>query len=384
MAIDLADLLSLKTAAQLYNEMLAAATAARLRVANWRTGGPYKTLLGVESVVLEKLYALATAFVQSGFLRTARGAWLTLLAASIFGEERMLSVSTEGVVLLTAIPGAGPYTISPGALIVSTPAGQKYRSTNAAALTLPAGGTLQVPVKAERPGAQFNVGVGAIIQLDAPTILGVIVDNPAGVGGDWITVAGADEEQDEKLIERCLSKWGTLATGSPESAYRFWALSASAEVTKVGVHSNLLAGTFAAQYVTLVLGGDGASVSDAAVAAVKAKIDPLVPAGTKVDYQKAVARVVTLTGTVFAAAARLAEARAGVQASLDALARAQPLGAEVYRTALIDAIHYQIVLDGVTKPGAVRNVELLAPAGDTVLTYLEFLRLANGLAFVGV
>lgn len=377
MAINLADLLSLRTAAQLYNEALALISAAALPVANWRTGGPYKTLVSIHSTLIEKLHQVQVAFVQSGFLASASGAWLTLLSESLFGEARQASTSTEGTVTLTAAVGAGPYTLNPGAVIVSTAGGLKYRATNAAALTLPAGGSVSVPIKAESPGAKYNVGGGAITILSAPTLLGVTVSNAAS----WQTAAGADEETDDKLRTRCLAKWGTLSTGSPESAYRNWALTASAEIAKVGVHSALKDGAFANGYVTLVLAGAAGAVSDAAVKEAQNLINPKVPVGTKVSYKKATAKSVSITGTVYCSALHLAAVQAGVQAALDALAAATPLGGTVYPDQISDAIHY----DGLPWPTSkVRNVELTAPLTPQVLTYLEFVAFTNGLTFVGV
>ena len=299
MAVTFEELLKGKTSEQIFNEMLKSIEDKKLPVRNWRTGGPYRTLMLLDAEQLEVLYQLLSYYTGSGFVEYAEEGWLDLLCESFFGEKRMLALFTKGKVLLTASIGAGPYTFSPGSLIVSTPSGKKYRATNTANVTLPQGGTVSIDVEAEKPGADYNVPINTISQLDSPTYLGVTVSNPASVSGDWITSAGADLENNDRYRKRCLNKWGTLGSGSPASAYVYWALSASSEVAKVSVCSSHKDGGYMPDWVTLYLSGDGAQVSDAALLSVKSFIQPKLPIDIKLDCKKAQIVNVPLNGTVF-------------------------------------------------------------------------------------
>lgn len=376
MAINLNTLLGFKSADQLYNEMLAGVAAAGVKVANWRTGGPYRTLLRVTAVITEQLYKVSAAFAAAGFLDLSEGDWLTLLCKSLFAEDRQPALFTSGVVTLTAAQGSGPYTIAAGSLIVGTGGGLRYRST--ASVTVPAGGSATVSVTAESPGSKYNVGLGALDKVISPTLAGLTVSNPAILNGEWITAAGADEESDDRLRTRCKAKWGTLGTGSPSAAYVFWALTASAETAKVGVLSNLNAGVLAAQWVTLVLAGAGGAVSDQAVTDTAAYITPKLPTCTKLAVVKASAATTTVQGTVnVRSALNTAATRGAIQAALDALARDTPIGGALYQSQVIATISSAV-------PGACRNVVLTSPAADVLLSYAQVLAFSYSLTFVGV
>ena len=374
MALSFADLISAKSAQTIYNEMIAGVQAAGVRVANWRTGGPYRTFLRVSSVVAEQWYNVAQAFAGSGFLDYATGDWLTLLAASLFAETRAPALFAAGTVTLTCSAGAGPYTIAAGGVIGATASGLRYRST--ASVTVPASGTATVAVRAESPGSKYNVGANAVDRLVTPTLLGLSVSNPAA---DWITSAGADEETDERLRTRCKAKWGTLGTGSPDSAYLAWALAASAEVAKVGVNSNNYLGVFVAQYVTLILAGDGATVSDQAVADVLAYVNARRPNCMRCTVAKATTVTQSITAAVYVRSAQNTAATQGaIVAALDALAAATPIGGTVYLSRIIATI--QDAVPG----GAVRNVVVTLPAADVGLTYSQVINFTYSLSYVGV
>ena len=373
MAISFADLLSAKTAQTIYNEMIAGVQAAGVRVANWRTGGPYRTFLRVSSVVAEQWYNVAQAFAGSGFLDYAERDWLTLLAASLFAETRAPALFTAGTVTLTCGAGAGPYTIASGGLIVTTASGLRYRST--AARVVPASGSVTVPVRAESPGAKYNVGANAIDRLVTPTLLGLSVNNPSA---GWIIGAGADVESDERLRTRCKAKWGTLGTGSPDGAYVVWALAASAETYKVGVHSNNYLGAFVAQYVTLILRGNGAAVSDQAVADTIAYVDARRPNCMRVAVAKATTVTSSIAGTVYLRSAyNTAATQGAITTALDALAAAVPIGGVSYLSQIIATIQDAV-------PGACRNVVLTSPTSDVTLTYAQVIGFSYSLSFVGV
>ena len=373
MAINLNTLLGYKTADQIYADMLAGVAAAGVRVANWRTGGPYRTLLRVTAVVTEQLYRASAAFAASGFIDLADGDWLTLLCASLFGEARAAATYTSGTVTLTAAQGSGPYTIASGGLIVGTGGGLRYRST--AGVTVPAGGSATVAVTAESPGARYNVGLGAIDRLISPTLIGLSVSNPAVANNEWISAAGADEETDDRLRTRCKAKWGTLGTGSPASAYVNWALSASNEVAKVGVAPNYYLGQFGANYVTVVLAGAGGAVSDAAVTAVQQYIAPKIPATAALNVEKAQTRTVPVAAVVYIRAIKdSAATRAAVVAALDALAASVPIGGILYVSQIVATIQDAV-------PGAIRNTIVTAPQNQVNLTYRQTMNFSYSLTW---
>ena len=135
----------------------------------------------------------------------------------------------------TAVAPAGPRTrtftipagvgpIGPVPVTVSTTDGKQFKTNTA--VTFPAGPAtlVGVPATAALAGSAYNVGAGNISQLVSPNVLGITVANPAAATG------GFDTEPDQRYAQRLSNKWGTLATGSTEAAYIYWALTASRNV----------------------------------------------------------------------------------------------------------------------------------------------------------
>ena len=391
--VNLGTLLQLLTPDQIYDLMLAylaspPAPFVQLPVANWRTGGPYQTILKIDAQILGKAFQVLQAFVRGGYLKLSSGGWLDLIADSFFDVQRMIAVFTQGNMVLTAAAGAGPYTIQPGGLVVKTASGLVYRSINGAPLNLPQGGTVTVPVQADIAGAKYNVSPNTITLIQSPTLLGMTVNNPAT---NWITQSGADQETDQRLIVRCINKWGILnPLAFPQAAYIHLALSASPEIAQVGVHANLHGGVMAAQWITLVLAGYGAQVSDAAVTAVQNAFAPFVGTGYNLEVDKATLLSIPVTGTVYIPGYLNTAANQGmVLQALSSLAQSSPLGPGRVFLAAIEGVIEDVgtVWDSegnILVPGPVQNVQLTAPTGDTALTYIQQPILVPNLTFQGV
>ena len=82
---------------------------------------------------------------------------------------------------------------------------------------------------------------------DAVQLRAQAFDGPPHRGGR-VAQVGADAESDANLVKRLPAKWGTRAaggatgavsTGTPQSAYEYWARSADSSITKVAVYTAL-------------------------------------------------------------------------------------------------------------------------------------------------
>lgn len=374
--IDLAQLLAGRSAAQVFNDALnyianpPDPNLVMLRTSNWRTGGPYKTLLNRLGLEIELLYQLAANFAGSAFLRYAPGrdtanptqvSWLDWLGEDFFDEPRQGAAPATVNVVVTVAAGFGPY--GPVQLRVKASNGQTFVSTGL--VSLAAGPSISAPIafRAEVAGAAGNVGANTITELVSPNVLGITLTNPAAAAN------GADIESDDRYRVRLAAKWAVLATGSPAAAYVYWALTASTEVKKVAVCPNSNNGTFAQNYITLVLSGYGVPVSGGAVTAVFNYINPLIPVATTLYCKSGVAKNVALTGNVKVAASAYATAATEIANSLAALDRRVPIGGYtgigVALSSFVDSITYD--------PNAVLEVGLTNPTGNTALAFDEFL-----------
>jgi uncharacterized phage protein gp47/JayE len=310
---------------------------------------------------LEDLWLTIAAIARGGFLSYAEGPWLDLIAEEFYAVQRKPAVFARGTVRLTAEPGMGPYTIAPGDLWVGTPDGRRFNNTTGG--TLPQGGTLDLEVRAESPGAAWNVPDGAITVLHTP-LPGVSVTNPPG----WLLEAGVDEESDDALRTRCRARWAELGGGSTRAAYEYWALSAHPSVTKVRVLDNHPRGQGTVDVVVWGEGGIGPSV----VSAVDTYIQARRPVTANVLVYAATPRTVAVTATIQVRAGYLAQAQGAVASELTALQRETPIGGTLYRSRLIEALF--------ARPYAV-NVALSAPAGDVPMAATEALVLSPTLTW---
>lgn len=361
----LSDLQKARTKDDVLNALLSSLQGKGFPVTDWYEGGVARTLLeAVAAAIADEVGVFIPRVVQSGLLAYAEGEDLDALAENVYGISRIPAQFAEGKVVLTAASGTGPYNISAGAFWVGTASGLRYVVTENA--TIPAGGSVTVRVRAERPGSDYNVSAGAISVVLTP-LPGVSVTNNSG----WLLSAGRDEETDEELRERCRARWSTLGYAHPAEAYVAWALEASPAITKAAVLTHPRGqGT-----VDVVVWGQG-GVGSADVAAANDYIQARRDLVADVQVYAATPRTILISGSVYVQAGATSTAQAKVDAALSALEKDIPIGGVVYDDAIIAAIRSsQYVVD----------VDLTAPVGDTALDPVEAAVLdASGLTWVEV
>lgn len=343
-----------------------------VRTANWRTGGPYRTLLYRLGIEGSLLYQVLAGFAGSAFLRHATGRWLDWLGEDYFDEPRQSAAFASASLSFSIPAGVGP--IGPVQVTAATSDGKQFVST--ALLTLPAGpATLTASFRAARAGSVYNVGAATITTLVSPAVLGVSVTNPAAATG------GYDAEPDARYAQRLAAKWGVLATGSPEAAYIYWALTASKEVQKVKVNANQHLGAFAPQWVTVLLSTLTGGVSAQAIADVSAYIAPKMPLDNKLEVDSAVIHLISLTGTVRVFFPYLGAADAGIANSVQELAKRVPIGSYAQGAVPLSEVTRAVAYD----PTEVFDVVLSSPTAPISLAYNELLVIdTSGLVLSGV
>lgn len=322
---DLADLIVPETVDELDERMTVLAAASDMPVTSWGPDGVPRTILGIVAEVAADCWFSVAAIANGLQRRYAKRGWLTLLASSQYDEERKLPTITAGKIILTD-NGGGPHTIAAGALIVSTAGGVRFRNTSGGTLTL--GGTLELDVAAEAAGAASNVAIGAINTM-VTTLASVTVSNPEiGTTDTWITSLGTNYESDLELSARLPLKWATLSTGSPEAAYRSWALAVDG-ITRAAVDA---------------LNPDGASTlrvyidNAALVASFQSVVDTKKPAGARVTVVAASSVAVAIEGVVTVQKAFRAAAEVAVAAALVELQNEIDISGTVRQSEVIERV----------------------------------------------
>lgn len=348
-----AELTRLRTRTELRDALLTRLGAAGFPVTSWPLGGVARTLVEGVAQGIADLWLAVAAIARGMLLDRAEHDWLTELARSHYDVARQPATFTQGYVRLTAVSGAGPYTISPASLVVSDGT-RTFRSTNALALTLAVGGTLDVPVQAEAAGADSNVP--SVSVLVTPALAGVDVASPAwGGGATWRTADGVDEEGDASVRARCRARWSTLGRGATLAAYAYLATTCpnAPGVTRAAVVPGPGDGT-----VRVYLATASGVASPAEVAAVQAYLDVRAPITDAPAAHAATAVPVTVTLAVQATDVSTAN-RARIETALGALQANLALGQRLDIGALYHAAY---------QAEGVRNATLTSPAADVVVS----------------
>jgi phage-related baseplate assembly protein len=174
------------------------------------------------------------------------------------------------------------------------------------------------------------------------------------VSNTEILEAAIDKESDAAYRARCRLRWGELGFGATRAAYESWALSSTPSITKVRVLDNNPRGQGT---VDVVVWGEG-GLGSGAVAAADAYIQQRKPVTANVQVYAATQVNIAITATIRLKAGFLTQVQAEVASRLAAFQQSLPIGAIVYRSALVEALFVANVLD----------VALTAPPADQTLT----------------
>ncbi len=205
------DLFTPVTSDQALEKYLSTLESLGVPARSWRKGGAFRNILKVVAISFAALTNVVSDMAKSGFLDSATGGWLTLLAHFVYGVDRPPATFASGQVLFTNTSGAH-YTNAAGTVRLLWVAGNKaYVTLDDLSLIGP--GTQLVNVQAVEIGSASSVGPTLIDTLET-TLIGVTVSNP-------LSVAGSDELGDPELRQLCRDKIGALSLLGPRGAYSF-------------------------------------------------------------------------------------------------------------------------------------------------------------------
>lgn len=298
--------------------------AENFAVTNYVPGDPLRTLLELAGEGISDVERVVAVMAEAGYLETAKGEWLSLLTESDYAVTRQPATFASGMIRLVAST-AGPVN-APAGLIVGTVSGLKYATTETA--TIPAGSYVDVPIRAEQPGALYNVPVGAISLLHTP-LPGLAVTNVT----NWLLEAGAAEESDASLRLRARLRWSELGGGATRDSYEYWARTAHPAVDRVRILDEHPRGQGTVDVVIWGTGGLGANV----VAAVDAYIQDRRPLTADVQVYAATERIVRVPIELYAPFGDRPTIEAQVLANLTTLQQDAGIGAKLYASQVIEA-----------------------------------------------
>lgn len=232
---DFRQLLGIKDLSTLLNEFFDRFKSKGGKVTNLNPGGVFRSMSESAITPVSELNDLLVQVLPQGFATYATGQWLDLKVADV-GITRLQATRTQGQIPVYKQDPSSPLLYPAGA-VVKTEIGQDGQSLRyfVTSDTIIDAGLAQglIPIEAEFPGSQYNVGEGYITVMET-YIPGVDhISNEA----DWILTEGTDIESDDNLRQRYFLKWDELAQGGIDESYISWAKSITG-VVDVSVDSD--------------------------------------------------------------------------------------------------------------------------------------------------
>lgn len=187
--------------------------------------GIVRGILELVCWMIWQLYQVLNTIYRQAVPLEASGEWLDVHAVQV-GVSRKAELRAAGNVTFSRPEGADTdrnIPIPAGTIVRTLPdgKGEVFRYVTTADAVLPAGGeSVAAPAQSETYGAAANAGTGQICEIVTP------VDGVGGVANkaDWLTLEGADVENDASLRKRYRLAWMAQA-GNTRAAYEAAALS---------------------------------------------------------------------------------------------------------------------------------------------------------------
>lgn len=211
MTVDVRTLFTSETATRLLSYGIELAAALGLNTTSWVVDSPERVLFKFLANALATRDSVAAELAKAAFLRTATGAWKTLVAQDVYGVTREAATYATPTVTL-ANGGGAVYAKAAGEVIVKSSAtGVTFRSTEALSLASGPGTSATIELVADEAGSAGSVSTDDIDTL-VSTMLGVTITSSTAA-------FGVDEQSDASLESECLNSLGSVSVNGPPDAY---------------------------------------------------------------------------------------------------------------------------------------------------------------------
>ena len=334
-------------------------------VTDWQKGNPLLTLLQVISRSHADVARVIQDITRGGLLELSEKDWLTYLARNVYSVNRKSSQFAVVHVKLTCSASAGPYSITANSSKIITNTGKRYTSTNTTTQTLSTGSTLILDYKAESPGINYNLSLGAVISLVTALPGVTLAVEEVGTSDSPMVIAGTNEESDAQLVLRCQQRLAALGIIKTDDAWSYLATSIPdldpdltaafpgvATITKVLVDSTNPdgPGTF-----RIYLAGAAGGITDApTIAAVDSFLQPRVGLCASLTTLGAINDTITVEADVQCKSANVANTLATIEDLLADYQAQLPIG-----NGTDNGIVYRAqILENLMTPDGVINVPI--------------------------
>lgn len=208
------ELVTAATEEEILALILSFAAMLGLPVTSWFVFGVARTICVIVSKVVAPLTRVLVLITKGGFLDTATGSWLKLLAFYYYAVSAQPATPATGAVTITSTTGDSVLYAIGELSFAHEDTGKTYR--NSAAVTIPPTGDVTFDIVADEAGTGSNASADKItICLNG--INGIEVTNAD-------VVLGEDEESEASIRARCRLRLAALSPLGPAQVYEYVAL----------------------------------------------------------------------------------------------------------------------------------------------------------------
>lgn len=362
---DLTSLLTQPTVEQLTQQVASLLSTARWPMTAWQPGSVLRTMVSVLMRPISDLAQSIVLIAKGGYLDTAKGEWLTLLASSLYETDRWTAQRCE-ITVSVYNPSGSDQPYAAGALVVGN--ASDYTFSNESVFTATAGTSTQTTFVAFSTGSAYNSVASAISVIKSGGIAGMTVTSIV----DSSYVPGSDDESDDALRLRCRKKWSTLASCATQASLEYYATSIGPSITRAYAVADAQTGD-----VTVYCAGPpGSETPDIAdLSAVETVLNGLKrPICASVTVDSANVSYVPLTAKIYVKKELQAKAEPQCLANLTAYLYSLPIGGTIEMTKVIGCF---TGVSGVTKalfytvgtpPTLITQDQTYTPASGAILS----------------
>jgi hypothetical protein len=360
----LATLVTATTKEKLYNFALGVATALGLPVSSWQAGDPTRSLYHVESESLATWEQIVVAYIMSGFLDYATGAWLKILAYQVYGVVVPEATYASTDVVLTNGGGGLFANIEPGSLVFkNSTTGKTYRNTTGGTLASGPGTTLTVTVVAEEAGSDSSAAAEEIDEM-VTRLRGVTCSNA-------LAAVGVDEQDEAVTRQQCRNRISRISPNGAKGAYVDVALDSDLTGTSAIIDARSYGDSDVGDVLVYLRGASGAVADadrDLVEEAILSNCTPLCITPTVLSVVNVTVAVTYQLWVYKKSGLTADEIEERVEAALEQMFARRPIGGDIVAPASTGKLYRSFIESTIQAavPEAFR-VSVSAPSGDTSL-----------------
>lgn len=322
----------------------------------WQPFSVPATLADMAAQGLSDLTDLVCSIGRGGILDLAEGDWLTLLAAQLYGLER-IGAAAALVSLTASNSTTSAIPISTGGVVVRDALGHRYKSYESA--SVPASSSVNVQFIAESAGNASNTVQMPLTLETTVAGLSLAIRDDASVSG--LVAAGRDPETDAELRQRCKGRWSSLAKAANSDGYVSVIIGSVPTITRAAVISS----PTRPGVVEISIANAAGGASEDEISAATSAVEGILPTCISAEVHGCTPVSVNLTASVDVLTGYSDSALTAIDEAFADLLSSTPIGGHVVGSRRI--LSREAIIAAVMSAPGVLDCDVSSPAEDVIM-----------------